>query len=271
VHQVVLANYSCAGATSCTGTVKNGSPIYTDQPGSVPGGYYSFKVTAKQGKTSVTKTANYNVALPTGCSAGYVALTYDDGPTPMTGQYLTALQTAGVKATFFDVGTAMQAAPSAVQAEAAAGMDVENHTWDHKDLTALTDAQIIAELQQQMTLANSLTGKTEDIYRPPFGAENGNTWDDAFSIGLREVTWTYDSNDWQSPATSQIVSNVLANSHDQAIILMHDGYPNTLNAIPQIVAGLQAKGLCAGKIVPSWDAPINNPWGYPMFVVVAPF
>ena len=36
------------------------------------------------------------------------------------------------------------------------------------------------------------------------------------------------------------------------IILMHDSpYANTIAALPDIVAGLRAKGLCAGRVVPS--------------------
>jgi peptidoglycan/xylan/chitin deacetylase (PgdA/CDA1 family) len=59
-----------------------------------------------------------------------------------------------------------------------------------------------------------------------------------------------DSQDWNGASTSAIVSaaNQLQNGQ---IILMHDGYTTTNNAIAQIAANLKAKGLCPGKIDPS--------------------
>lgn len=274
LNTVVNANYSCSGATSCVGTVANASPIYTEAINSAPGGYYSFRVTAKDNRgRTVTKSANYNVVSTNSgaCSAGYVALTYDDGPTTMTRQYVDTLKANGWKATFFDIGQNEQARPSDVQYTVNNGMRIEDHTWDHTDLTTLDDAGITSELKQQMDLTKQLTGETEVLYRPPYGAENGNTWNDAFALGLMEATWTYDTNDWTSPSVSSIVDGALANAHDQAIVLMHDGYPNTATAIPQIIAGLKTRHLCAGKIIQSWNNPINNAWGFPMYVNVVPF
>jgi peptidoglycan/xylan/chitin deacetylase (PgdA/CDA1 family) len=269
---VVNASFSCAGATSCTGTFANGTPIWTGTLGTAPGGYFSFQIVASDGVTTVTKSADYNVAIGTAaCPNGYVALTFDDGPTPMTQRYVDALVAGGAKATFFDIGNLMSANPTAVRYVTSHGMALQDHTMTHPDLTSLTDAQITAELSGQQKLALSIAGVRESLYRPPYAAENGNTWNDAFALGLMETTWTWDSNDWMSPRSSTIVSGVLANSHDQSIILMHDGYPNTLAAIPQILAGLKTRGLCPGNIVQSWDSPINNQWGFPMFVNVVPF
>lgn len=45
----------------------------------------------------------------------------------------------------------------------------------------------------------------------------------------------------------QAASNLQAGG----VILMHDGYQTTINAIPQIVANLKSRGLCTGMISPS--------------------
>jgi peptidoglycan/xylan/chitin deacetylase (PgdA/CDA1 family) len=270
-NSTVLSSYNCSGSTSCIGTVPGGEPIPTASAGPTT---FTVTATGKQGRRTVSssKSVTYTVkAQPAPCSTGYVALTYDDGPTTMTSQYLTALAGNDLKATFFDIGNNMQAYPDAVKAEVASGEALADHTMTHPDLTTLTDEQITAELAGQKQLARSIAGYNEVVYRPPYGAENGNTWNDAFALGLMETTWTYDTNDWQEVPTSAIVNGALANAHDQAIILMHDGRPNTLAAIPQIAAGLRAKGLCSGKIVQSWENPINNAWGYPMYVNVVPF
>jgi hypothetical protein len=67
---------------------------------------------------------------------------------------------------------------------------------------------------------------------------------------LREVLWDVDSQDWNGASTAQIVQ---AASRLQAggVILMHEGYQTTLQAVPQIVSQLAARNLCPGMISPS--------------------
>ncbi len=272
-YSTVNAAFSCKNATSCVGTVDNGQPVYTDANGTAKGGgYYSFSVTATGSNgVTVTKSADYNVAFPKTCPKGYVALTFDDGPGPLTEQYVDALDKAGVKATFFDIGDNMEVYPTQTRYEVSNGMRLGDHTMTHPDLTTLTDPEITAELQGQQQLALSIAGVTEDIYRPPYGAEDSNTWDDAWALGLMEIPWTADTEDWTSPSTASIVSAWKAGAHNQAIILNHDGYANTLAAIPQIVAAMKADGLCAGQIEPDFNSPILSEWGSPIDAVVAPW
>jgi peptidoglycan/xylan/chitin deacetylase (PgdA/CDA1 family) len=206
-----------------------------------------------------------------------VALTFDDGPSALTPQYLSALQAGSWPATFFNVGDMMHGSgsyPQYVQAEAADGMAIENHTMTHPDLTSLTPSQITAELSDQQQLTQSLTGYTETLYRPPYGLRNATVDLIASSLGLTMTSWTYSTGDAGStqPTTAEIVSDVLANARAGSIILMHDGRLDsaTVAAIPQIIAGLRAKGLVPGKIVPS-STSILDVNGDPMFVNVVPF
>jgi peptidoglycan/xylan/chitin deacetylase (PgdA/CDA1 family) len=74
----------------------------------------------------------------------------------------------------------------------------------------------------------------------------------AGQLGLIEVGWTVDSNDYTGISTRQLVANVL---HLRAggVVIMHDAAhsPDTIAAVPAIAAGLRARGLCAGRLVPS--------------------
>ena len=73
------------------------------------------------------------------CSAGYVGLTFDDGPSNAhTPALLNALKQNGLKATLFNEGQFAVAFPAQVQAEVAAGMWIGNHTYDHPHLTTLS-------------------------------------------------------------------------------------------------------------------------------------
>ncbi len=90
------------------------------------------------------------------CRNGYVALTFDDGPDPVsTPRLLAALRRAELRATFFDVGERVAEYPQLARQTVAYGTAVEDHTWDHRSLTgaststpALTARQVIAELDR---------------------------------------------------------------------------------------------------------------------------
>jgi peptidoglycan/xylan/chitin deacetylase (PgdA/CDA1 family) len=184
------------------------------------------------------------------CS-GYVGLTYDDGPNGgTTTQLLNALRSAGVRATFFNVGTKVQQNPTLTRSQTNAGMWVGNHSWTHPHLTQMSAAQINSELNQTQQALRNATGQTPRLFRPPYGETNATVRSVEAQLGLTEVLWTVDSRDWAGASTSQIVQ--AANSlQSGGVILMHDGYQTTINAIPQIVANLNNRNLCAGMISPT--------------------
>ena len=188
----------------------------------------------------------------------------------MTQQYLDALSAGGAHATFFDIGNNiwdgsdpnpdhMSLYTTMAPAEVAAGDIVGDHSLNHESYTGastgqppLTDAQETAQVQgQQQIAAQQLPGYTENLFRPPYGDMNQQGFNLLQSLGFTDVMWTTDTNDWQSPPTATIVQRFLAGATDQAVILQHDGYPSTVAAIPQELAGLKSMGLCPGKIVPT--------------------
>jgi peptidoglycan/xylan/chitin deacetylase (PgdA/CDA1 family) len=181
------------------------------------------------------------------CANGYVALTYDDGPTSSTGALLSALQSAGARATFFNIGQRAQANPSQVRAQQTAGMWIGNHSWTHPHLTQLGTSQITSELTQTQQAIQQATGTAPRLFRPPYGETNANLRAVESQLGLTEVLWSVDSQDWNGASTAQIVQ-AAGTLQAGGVIHMHDGYSTTINAIPQIVANLNSRGLCPGMI-----------------------
>ena len=153
-----------------------------------------------------------------------------------------------MRATFFDLGRQAEAFPDYVRAEVAGGHRVGNHTYDHQDLTTLDATAVLAEIDRTQAILAPLTGYVPDLFRPPYGAINSAVWDDIDSRALTTVIWTTDTNDWASPTTAAIVADALT-VPPGGVVLMHDGYPNTIAAVPLIAAGLAQRGLCAGRIV----------------------
>jgi endo-1,4-beta-xylanase len=182
------------------------------------------------------------------CRSGYVGLTFDDGPiTGTTTQLLNALRTAGVRATFFNIGNKVGPNPALARSQVDAGMWVGNHSWTHPHLTQMTSAQITSELTQTQQALQQATGQTPKLFRPPYGETNATLKAAEAQLGLTEVLWSVDSQDWNGASTAQIVQ-AASTLQPGGVILMHDGYQTTINAIPQIVANLTSRGLCAGMI-----------------------
>jgi peptidoglycan/xylan/chitin deacetylase (PgdA/CDA1 family) len=178
---------------------------------------------------------------------GYVGLTFDDGPTGSTSALLTVLRNNGVRATMFNIGQNAQNNRSAAQAQVSAGMWVGNHSWSHAHMTTMSQAQMQSDLSQTSTAIQSATGTRPVLFRPPYGETNATLQSVASSLGMRQVIWDVDSQDWNGASVSQIVANAGRLQAGQ-VILMHDGLQTTRDAIPQIMANLTSRNLCPGMI-----------------------
>ncbi|MFF5586343.1 polysaccharide deacetylase family protein [Streptomyces hygroscopicus] len=183
------------------------------------------------------------------CPGGYVGLTYDDGPNPASTQaLLTALRAGGAKATFFIWGQHAEQYPDLLRAEQAAGMWIANHTMTHPHLTQIGEPAAYNEIAGAQNTIQRITGQTPALFRPPYGETNAQVRSDEARLGLTEVLWSVDSQDWNGASTQQIVQ-AAATMRAGSIILMHDGgYQTTVGAVPQILSGLAARGLCPGRI-----------------------
>ncbi|MEW9554140.1 polysaccharide deacetylase family protein [Nonomuraea sp. NPDC050783] len=185
------------------------------------------------------------------CSAGYVGLTYDDGPNPAnTSNLLNALTANGLRATMFNIGQNAQNNQALVRAQRDAGMWIGNHSYTHPHLTQLGSSQIQSELQRTQQAIQQATGTAPRLFRPPYGETNATLKSVEQQLGLREIIWDVDSQDWNGASTAQIVQAAGRLQNGQ-IILMHDQYATTLAAVPQIAANLRSRNLCAGMISPT--------------------
>jgi peptidoglycan/xylan/chitin deacetylase (PgdA/CDA1 family) len=207
-------------------------------------------------------------ATSPGCRGSY-ALTFDDGPTATTPQLLAALKSLHARATFFVVGQHAYENPTTLKAIAAAGHEIGDHTWNHPDLTTLTGTpQLDGENGEIVGTVNYLEKglgvRSIKLFRPPYGKTNQAVRAVATAHGMTEVLWTVDTTDWDRRPTEQIVAAALT-VEAGGIILMHDSpYTHTIDALPAIVSGLRAKGLCPGRIVPSATA-IPSSYGVPYY------
>ena len=181
------------------------------------------------------------------CPNGYVALTYDDGPSATTPALLSALTAAKLRATVFNIGSNAEQNPDLVRAEREAGMWIGNHTYTHPHLTQLAEPALFGELASTQKVLRGITGHRPVLFRPPYGETNDQVRADEARLGLLEVLWTVDSRDWAGASTADIVAAAGA-LQPGGIILMHDWVQASIDAVPLIAESLAARGLCAGRI-----------------------
>lgn len=172
-----------------------------------------------------------------------VALTFDDGPNlPVTNRILDVLETNGARGTFFMVGNRVPANADAVRRMAALDCEVGNHTYDHKYLTKMTDAGIRTSVGQTNDNVMNIAGVAPVLMRPTGGYYNQASLNVLGSMGMSAAMWSIDTLDWKTRNPQKTISAVLDHVQDGDIILMHDLYGTTADAVDVIVPELAARG-----------------------------
>ena len=171
-----------------------------------------------------------------------VALTFDDGPGRYTLRILELLNQYGVNATFFVVGNIVDAKRDIVSQVSASGNDILGHSWDHSDLTKLTPDEVRAQLLDTAMIIELVTGIRPHSFRPPYGAFNDNLRDISSELGFGIINWSVDTLDWQSRDADAVFNAVINDVSNRAIILNHDLYESTADAMERIIPELILRG-----------------------------
>ncbi len=184
---------------------------------------------------------------PVYCGGGrgnVVALTFDDGPGPYTGELLALLEKAGAHATFFLIGNRMQYWPQAAQDEVNGGSAVGNHSWSHPRMPQLPRWLQWAELVRTEYTATQALGRRPRLFRAPYELHDAQTDAVARSLGLLEVFWSATSgDDLKHPTARSVARNVIRELRPGAIVLMHDIHPWTIEAMPAILQAAHERGI----------------------------
>jgi peptidoglycan/xylan/chitin deacetylase (PgdA/CDA1 family) len=175
----------------------------------------------------------------------YIAMTFDDGPSAAnTPRLLDLLKQRKIHATFFFVGQCVQENPEIVKRIVAEGHEIGNHSWSHPDLAKMNDAAVHDQIQKTQDAIVQACGVTPKLMRPPYGAftarqrawANGN-W------GYKIILWDVDPEDWKYRNAEHVKAEILKQTVAGSIILSHDIHKTTVDAMPETLDTLLAKGF----------------------------
>lgn len=189
-------------------------------------------------KKRVFEEDNYDILNYTK-SDKLVAFTFDDGPSYNTIKIVNTLVKYDSKATFFLVGNQVEKYAKTMDVLVKNGMDIGNHTYSHKELTKLRDKEILKEIDLTNEVIYNKTGIKPMFLRPSYGAMNKRI---KKLSTMPIIIWNIDTLDWKYHNSNKIKDKILKYVSDGDIILMHDTYVATLNAIEMVIPELKKQG-----------------------------
>jgi peptidoglycan/xylan/chitin deacetylase (PgdA/CDA1 family) len=152
-----------------------------------------------------------------------VALTFDDGPSPQwTPKILDELNKAGIKATFFLVGSHVQKYPEVARRIVKEGHTIGNHGYAHSVLFYYTPAEIEEEIKYSEQVIKDITGYTTKFFRPPKAWLRKTIKQKIKSMGYAIILWSLNSKDWVSFNHKNIVRYIARKVKNGDILLFHD-------------------------------------------------
>lgn len=168
-----------------------------------------------------------------------IALTFDDGPNYNTSKIIDVLNKYDIKATFFVLGSRAINNKDILKKMADSGMEIGNHTYNHLLLTKYDENKIRSEIEDTSEVIYNATKKRPKLLRPSYGSVNNKIKKVA---NMPIIIWDIDTLDWKYHNSKRITSRIVNKVRDGDIILMHDIYSASLNALSNIIPILQDNG-----------------------------
>ena len=168
----------------------------------------------------------------------YIAFTFDDGPSKYTKELLKTLELNKSSATFFMLGNRMKYSEDIVKEIYNSSSEVASHTYSHKNLNKISDKEVLNEINSPVILFKEITGGEIKYLRPPYGNYNETVKSTNYPI----VLWNIDPKDWLVKDSNQVYNSVLKHVCDGCIVLMHDIYPTTIEAVKMLIPKLNSMG-----------------------------
>ena len=180
---------------------------------------------------------------------GRIALTFDDGPDPVTtAEVARLLEERGHRGTFFVVGERAAQHADLVARLVDAGHDVGVHSFDHSLASSMPSmAWLERDFRRSREVLEQAVGRSPRFYRPPVGLLNPRIHRVARTGGWTIACWSVRARDGVPTTSAAVLGRVLPSLRAGAVVLLHDrlegGEPACLGALPPILDELDRRGL----------------------------
>lgn len=166
-----------------------------------------------------------------------IALTFDDGPNPITTPYvLDVLDRHEVRASFFLVGSRVEGQEELVRRMFYAGHEIGNHSWNHPDFTQLTPEEILNQIYRTQAAISAADVPAPKTFRPPYGSVNATV---KTTVPLTIALWNVDPLDWHGYDHITAAEILVSQSRSGAIIDLHDIYHSTAYSLEPAIIELK--------------------------------
>ncbi len=224
------------------------------------------------------QTCRFESDIATPPPAGFVSLSFDDGPEPgATEAILALLDKHQIPASFFLIAAKAQRHPElAARVKAHPLALVGNHSWSHPNFHDIAPDRQASELTRSDTALAAL--ESPKLFRYPYGNSSCESNTELQRLGYRVVGWHVDSCDWAFDKTGSIdaheakicgvdkadrehfVDHVVnaVKARKGGIVLMHEIHPNTLAQLDTLIQRLLAEGFqFAPLTAPGFEASLR--------------
>ncbi len=195
-----------------------------------------------------------------------LAFTFDDAPKrtlenvlAVFASYNQSSPTCKATATLFCNGVHINnASKQLLSAACALGFELGNHSYSHPDLTKLSPFDLQWETDATDALLYQIDGKNRHLFRAPFGRINEHVRSYAHTP---IIDWTIDTLDWTGVTQEEIYETVWTQKFSGGIVLMHDGYPSTVEALKRLLPDLRDAGyqvVSVSAMAKSHECPLRR-------------
>ena len=191
----------------------------------------------KQIKNKNNKGTEKNIIDP---NQPVVALTFDDGPSKYTEEILEILNKNQVNATFFVVGNKIDRYQEILRKSVEDGNELGNHSYNHQWLSRLSTSELMNQIDKTQKKMEEKLHYTPRYLRPTYGSITNRI---RKNTNLEIALWTIDTKDWKIHNINRIVERATENIEDGDIILMHDIFERSKEALKKIIPELKKQGF----------------------------
>ncbi|MBQ8310050.1 MAG: polysaccharide deacetylase family protein [Clostridia bacterium] len=174
---------------------------------------------------------------------------YENGNVAKT---LDVLKEENVSAAFFILGNLITHDTELVKRMVADGHTVCNHSVQHKDMTAWSDADFLQELHDLEALYKEHIGsELASFYRPPEGNFSKQNLACAKANGYKTIFWSFAYPDWDNQkqmSKEKAKQIILENVHNGEVMLLHPTSATNAAILGEVIRELKSQGYRFGTL-----------------------